>query len=263
MKQKPYKKKRIKFIKKGLRIQILVWSCILGGMSLIGGTFAWYQRVMREAESVTAKVMPPYYLTLLNPSETALLEMSVGSLMPGQVKQQVFCVSNKDNEENEQLDMGGADFDYSMELIFTENLALNYEIYKLEPAEETTGTIMVEDVVESENGTETKVTYWNKVGEALKRTDVSTTRHNEILSGDTSNILNRGKYFSYEKTQTIDNGLHLSSGTGEKDYDSQYFVLEIEWKTEETTNFDKYEKETDMIYILVKALQPEPMKKTS
>ena len=53
----------------------------------------------------------------------------------------------------------------------------------------------------------------------------------------------------------------MSSDADETGYDSQYFLLEIEWDVNEIGNFDKYEKETDMIYILVKALQPEPTKK--
>ena len=99
---------------------------------LLGVSFAWFTLVERSAESDATDVMAPYYLTLLNPSETSALQLSVGSLMPGKTKQILFCVSNKSNEENELINMGGADFDYSMELIHTDNLALNYTLYALE-----------------------------------------------------------------------------------------------------------------------------------
>lgn len=260
MEKQPKKKKDKNSIGKSLRMQILAWGMIVGILMLFGGTFAWYSIKAREAESKPAEVMKPYYLVLLNPSETDVLQLSVGSLMPGRTKQVVFCVSNKNNEENDQMNMGGSDFDYTMELIHTDNLALNYSIYELESvAEGTEGSIVVEDKVTVDGTEETQTTYWKKKSAtALTGTDVSTQRHDQV--GLTGTEINRGTYLSYEK-DAAGAQLHLTSG--DSGYDSQFFLLEIAWDENEVNNFEKYEKETDMIYILVKALQPEPEKKTT
>ena len=101
MEQQPKKRKEKNSIAKGLRMQVLAWAMIVGILMLFGGTFAWYSIKAREAESKPAEVMKPYYLVLLNPSETDVLQLSVGSLMPGRTKQVVFCVSNKNNEEKQ------------------------------------------------------------------------------------------------------------------------------------------------------------------
>lgn len=255
MERQTINSKKKKLIGKGLQMQILVWGMLVIILMIAGGTFAWYSIKERQAESKPAEVMKPYYLVLLNPSETDVLQLSVGSLMPGRTKQVVFCVSNKENEE---IMMGGSNFDYSMELIHTDNLALNYSIYELERTEETgEGSILVEDKVIVEGSEQTIVTKWKKKSEtALSSVNVSTERHSQV--GLTGAEINRGTYLSYE-SDAEGKQLHLTSG--ESGYDSRFFLLEIAWDENEITNFEKYEKETDMIYILVKALQPKPEKK--
>ncbi len=241
-------------ISKRIRASIYAWSFVVACMMLLGVSFAWFTMVERVAESNATNVMQPYYLTLLNPSETSALQLSVGSLMPGKVKQILFCVSNKSNEENELINMGGADFDYSLELIHTDNLALNYSLYALEATTEEEAnefTLIAEDMVMVEGETITKYTYWNKGKEYTgEGNDVSATRHGEIdISGDE---INSGTYISYASTD-----FHLKDDA-QSGYDSQYFLMEIAWKEEATSNFEKYDKETDMIYLLVKALLPKP-----
>ncbi len=246
-------------------MQILAWVALIGTMMLVGSTFAWYSMVKKEADSEQVNVMEPYYLTLLNPSETAVLQLSVGSLMPGKTKQIVFCVSNHNNEE--KINMGGSDFDYFMELIYTNNLKLNYSIYELEAADETNGAIVAEDTITAEDGTVmTTISYWNKKSDStpLSGTEISSMRHVETeLAGDTgediTDIINRGTYVEYDKGVDGTN-FHLSVGTDATGYDSQYFLMEIRWDEAAQGSFDKYEKETDMIYLVVKALQPEPVK---
>ena len=250
MRRRPNKDKK-NFIKKGLRPPVLVWCMAVGALMLFGVSFAWFTKVERTAESKTTSVMEPYYLTLLNPSETAALQLSIGNLMPGRTKQIIFCVSNKNNEGNENMNMGGADFDYSMELIHTDNLALNYTLYELEKTTEENADIVKEDVVTEEGETTTTPRYWNK-GTKFTWTDVSTQRHEELVL--TGNEINSGTYMSYEKNDN--NDFHLSDD--ESGYDSQYFLLEIEWQADAVSNFEKYDKETDMIYVLVKALLPKP-----
>lgn len=224
---------------------------------LLGVSFAWFSLVERSAESDATDVMAPYYLTLLNPSETSALQLSVGSLMPGKTKQILFCVSNKSNEENELINMGGADFDYSMELIHTDNLALDYTLYALEATTEanaTEYTLVAEDVTMVDGEPVTVLTYWNK-GEMFEGVDVSEDRHEEI--GLSEEEINKGTYISYASAD-----FHLKDDE-ESGYDSQYFLMEIAWQDEATSNFEKYDKETDMIYLLVKALLPEPEKEVT
>ncbi len=231
---------------------IFAWCILVGCLMLFGVSFAWFSVVERSAESKAIDVMQPYYLTLLNPSETSVLQLSVGSLMPGRTKQILFCVSNKSNEENELINMGGADFDYSMELIHTDNLALNYTLYALEATTEeeaTESTLIAEDTVTIEGETITTLTYWNK-GQQFVGEDVSQARHTEINLTGTE--INSGTYMSYAS-----DNFHLKDDA-ESGYDSQYFLMEIAWKEDATSNFEKYDKETDMIYLLVKALLPEP-----
>lgn len=245
------------------RYRIMLLCACVAVVVASAATFAWYSTQERYADSAPAEVMKPYYLTLRNPSDTAALELSVGNLFPGDTKQVVFCVSNKNNEKT-GLDMGVTSFAYSIELIHTENLALEYKIYELSKADENTqGAIAVLDEV-SESKAYT--TYWVKkqneehLSPSLTGTDVSDTRHTQV--GLTSPLpVNVGCYMSYKKDMT-GNTLKLKAGedeSGQPTFDSQFFMIEITWQSD--VNFENYEKETDMIYLLVEALQPEPQKK--
>ncbi len=242
--------------KKGTRFQMLAWMLVgsvwMLVMLLIGGSYAWYSAKSKEAESKAADVMKPYYLTLLNPSETDNLQLAVGSLMPGKKKQVVFCVSNKRNEQNQQINMGGSDFAYSIELVYTNNLALKYEIYGLQKVDlADNDTIITNDTV-IQDGEEVVLTeFWEKDANALTGTNVSEQRQEQMEV--TEQVWNKGTYISYEENP------QLYLRTSENGYASQYFVLEITWEEAAGSNFEQYEKETDMIYLLVKALQPEPV----
>jgi len=262
LKTQPEKERKKLHIEKGLRLQIYAWGIIVGIVLLIGtgGTFAWYTLQEREADTETANVVKPYYLTLLNPSETDMVQLSIGSLQQGKAKQIVFCVSNKGNT---QINTDNSPFEYALELIHTDNLVLNYEIYPLESAEsDESGVIVAEDMVtDNEGNTTITTTYWKKSGSALTGTDVSATRHEQLALTDTQDIINRGTYISYGKVEpdgndvvAIDNNLVLDPG--DEEYASAYFVMEISWNI--VSGFEKYEKETDLIYILATAIQPEP-----
>lgn len=293
------KSKRKFHMGKGRRYQILAWSMVVGIVALLGGggTLAWYTLQEREAETAAATVMKPYYLELRNPSETDVLQLSIGSLLQGKTKQIVFCVSS---EEVQQINQDTTLFDYELELVYTDNLALKYEIYPLKKVEvsadqSTENLIITEHEVTTNEGTEeTAVIYWEKMGGALTGTDVSAERWDQAglleassesgsteeneTSGDaeteegtdagdntendadtvTQDIINRGTYISYEiqvdesGNTTVDNNLELTAGENT----AQYFVLEISWAI--SSGFEKYDKETDMIYLLAKALQPQP-----
>lgn len=256
-----------KRIFEGRRYRIMMLCACVAVVVASAATFAWYSAQERYADSAPADVMKPYYLTLRNPSDTAALELSVGNLFPGDTKQVVFCVSNKNNEKT-GLDMGVTSFSYSIELIHTENLALNYRIYGLDAAtQDTAGAFAVLDEVETESGsTQSHTTYWVKKASGgvitpLTGEDVSESRH--TLTGLTDPLpINAGTYVAYKKGA---DGTELTlqanvDANGDPTFDSQFFLIEIDWKDGADTEFEKYEKETDMIYLLVEALQPRPEK---
>ena len=266
-----HKKKRVnkhKRIEKRKRFQMFI-LCTLATIAVCStATFAWYGIKEREADSAPAEVMKPYYLNLRNPSDTANLQLSVGNLFPGDVKQIVFCVSNKNNEKS-GLDMGVTSFEYAIELIHTQNLALEYKIYELIKTEGNSGgSIVVSDIVDENGNTTEHRSYFDlTTGLTLTGEDVSETRHTQV--GLTSTLpVNAGKYTSYTKSTIADaqgNPMNLRLEANVVDdkptFDSQYFLLEIDWKDGADKEFEKYEKETDMIYLLVEALQPMPEKK--
>ena len=174
--------------------------------------------------------------------------------------------------------MGVTTFNYAIEMIHTENLALEYSIYELSstnaPGE---GVITALDtyLVDDGNGAsveETQTTYWVKSQAAALSGDVvSDARHEQVGFTDASgNLLakenlpvNAGKYTAYTK-DSAGELLKLEAGEdaeGNPQFDSQYFLLEIDWEEGADAKFENYEKETDMIYLLVEAIQPEPEKK--
>ena len=277
MRPQPENRKRKFHMGKGLRLQIYAWCMLVGVVLLVGGTLAWYTLREREAETEPTTVMKPYYLSLRNPDDTDMVQLSVGSLLQGKTKQIVFCVSS---EEAQQINEDTTVFEYALELVHTDNLALKYEIYSLtavdeSEAENVEGLITTEREVNGEDGsTSTEIAYWQKTSDALTGTDVSAKRWEQagLLEADadtgdaTADIINRGTYISYEKVEAdgetegavaaVDNGLELTAGADT----AQYFVLEISWNI--TSGFEKYDKETDMIYLLAKALQPMPEEST-
>lgn len=228
----------LKGIRGRMRMQVLI--LLFGVLLLAGITFAWYTWRERAADSKEVEVMEPYYLYLRDKNDAEMVRLAVDSLFPGETKTIYFCVSNGPNEENESIGtMGGGDFDYTMELIYTQNLPLNFSLFELgDSFSEGTGNEGL-----------------------LTPTDVSGERYKEVFGDDMSvaGIVNKGKYQSYV-TGKDGNKLHLSTGKGNdgKDvYMSRFFRMEISCTAD---TFDQYRKETDMIYLLVKAEQPEPVK---
>lgn len=259
MELQPDKRNRKFHMGKGRRLQIYTWCILVGIVLLIGAgvTFAWYSLQERDAETKVAPISKPYYLSLRNASDTAGLQLSIGSLPSGKVRQIVFCVSSEDDTISMNTDI--ASFPYALELIHTDNLPLVYRIYPLANAEESEAEVTItEDGATYGELTLTHTTYWKKSGAALAYTDVSEKRRVEAgLGENTDGIINRGTYLYYGKTDTVDNNLELVPAEGE-DYACQYFLMEIAWGT--STNIGSYDKETDMIYLAAKALQPEPEK---
>lgn len=247
MKEKEQAKKRKKVHKKVrrrhcLRIPVQLAVVLVGLFICIGGTFAWYTWLERAADSKDAEVMEPYYLYLRDENDTEMVRLALDSLFAGETKNLYFCVSNGPNEESGDIgEMGGGNFDYTMELVYTQNVPLTFKLYELDS---------FEDTAMADGGTPLNVTE-----------DKTTERH-QAMFGDISvtDIVNKGKYDTYINGK--DGGkLHLETGTvdGKETYMSRYFRLEV---TCTAATFDDYRKETDMIYLLVKAEQPKPTKRT-
>ena len=103
--------------------------------------------------------------------------------------------------------------------------------------------------------------YFSKVSNVpLNSVDVSESRWKAMYGDDLEGIVNLGRYELFEKgidgkpmqlTTFIEDG-------GNIDYDMDYYLIEIVWNSDE---FEAYSKETDLVYIIVKALQPRPTEK--
>lgn len=244
MKEKEQAKKRKKVHKKVHRrhrpripVQLAVVLMVL--LVCIGGTFAWYTWLERAAGSKDAEVMEPYYLYLRDKSDTEMVRLALDSLFAGETKNLYFCVSNGPNEKSGTIgEMGGGNFDYTMELVYTENVPLTFKLYELDSFEDTATT------------------------KPLTPDEDKTAVRHQAMFGDNpvEDIVNKGKYVTYLNGKD-GKQLHLETGKdgdGKETYMSRYFRLEV---TCTADTFDKYRKETDMIYLLVKAEQPKPTKR--
>lgn len=233
---------------------IVLWTLCLG-LVLLLATGAWYViKSSREVESEDADVMTPYFLYLLNPDDEQSLSLTVGNIHPGEVKQAVICVSNKSPNGLSNLEIGkNSNFAYELELAYTENLPVNYQLYQLDADEN--GSIVVAD----ERGNALK--KFEKLYESpMVSSDVSESRRLEMYGVSRNGIVNLGKYDMYSKGGD-NQALQLSTTTDgtNVNYEMDYYLIEISWK--DGTNFSDYTKETDLAYVIVKALQPEPTEK--
>lgn len=244
------KKKKTRWLKKRVRMQLLAIS-VLVLLFLVVSSFAWYTLRAREAWSQERQVMDPYCLYLRDEHDQESAKLSVDNLSPGEVKEIPFCVSNAPNSD---IIMGGGEFDFQLELIYTENLPLTYKIYELEQKNPDADSVF-EDAA------------------ALKKpvsgTEVTEKRRKEaFLDVEVTDVVNKGRYWLYEKEGRADevseddlNNLHLSTGkdaAGETTYTTRYFLLQISFP--KVDNFQQYNKEADVIYLTATAKQPRPVK---
>ena len=171
-------------------------SAVLGAVILLLlGTGAWYViSSQRDIDTVKTEVMTPYFLYLLNPHDLKSLQPTIGNIHPGEIKREVICVSNQkpDAASNREISRD-SNFLYELELAYTENLAVNYEVYQLEPDDE--GDVLVTD---DTGGTITTLASFSKKYAApMDSTDVSATRRREVYNVSMNGIVNLGRYDSY------------------------------------------------------------------
>ena len=250
-------------------------ACLALVMVMLAGTLAWYVlNAIREIDSKDTEVMTPYLLYLLNPTDEKSLALTVGNLHPGETKQAVICVSSQKPEDIGIMTISkDSKFSYELELAYTENLAVDYNVYELKLVEAEAGDGTTSDgliLVQDENGENTK--YYQKAGNeklANANVDVNAKRQEEMYGGDETSrqsIVNLGQYDLYQtdaarKVLTLNTKVSVDNNN-QVEYDKDYYLIEIKWKEKDgngdSLQFDDYRKETDLVYVIVKAMQPEP-----
>ena len=238
--------KKIVILKRKTKIYIFIalTVCIILAVAVVAFAKYYYHK---EISGKTTEISDSYYLTLLKPDGTDYLNLVVGDMYPKETKQIVFCVSNRDPFPTADItaNAGGSDFGYQLELIHTENLPVTYKMREVIPV---AGQKIDSDYEINGN-------VWRDKG-TISGVDISDSIANELF-GNEEDVLNQGKYIYFEKDSN-GNLLHLSSPTG-IGYERDYYFLEISWNSD-LTNISPYLKETDLVYIVVKALQPKPEK---
>lgn len=258
---------------------VLVLSSIALLFLLIG--FAWYYyQTHRVVHTEDEKIMSPYNLYLLDASGTDYLNFTVGNLHPGETKQVVIGVSNQDPKaETEGFAIAKESvFDYELELAYTKNLPIQYKVYELDKLnrDEIDSENVPEDVikVEEKNGSDGLETigYWKKKlnkdqSNPLIADSSLTDKINKEMYGDETgsipnSVKNLGQYDMYSVGTDGTSKLQLTTtvNNNEVNFDLDYYLIQIEWN--DGIQFEDYKKETDLVYVIVKALQlkPEEMK---
>lgn len=253
MRQKGRKEKAIKKHSGSLaggRMRLRLVSGAAAVLLLFGVSFAWYTFREREAKSREREVMEPYCLYLRDAEDKVSAKLDVDNLIAGETKKIPFSVSNAPNSK---IDMGGGNFDFTLELIHTGNLPLTYTLYELEQKDMSAPSVFEDETA---------------LKKPLQSVDITKARWEEALGVEPSGIVNRGTYLLYEKAggaageaQDTLPYLHLSTSVAENGattYSTKYFLLEIAFPG--TGDFQKYNKEIDMIYLAATAKQPRPVK---
>ena len=242
-------------MKKTIKHKALIINILLVVAMAMMVTGAWYViNSGRKVESEKTDVMTPYFLYLLNPDDEKSLSVSIGNIHPGEVKQIVIAVSSKNEDIDLSYDIAkDSDFEYQLELAYTENLPIDYRVYELE--KDDAGDVTVDDNYGN------SIMKFSKLSDtALTSVDVSEARWEDMYGSDREGIVNLGRYELFEKGS---NGsamqlLSIVEDNGDVIYDMDYYLIEIVWDSDD---FSAYSKETDLVYIIVKALQPRPTEK--
>lgn len=237
-------------------IAILVILCLAAG----GGTFAWYLREdVKQAQTEGAEVMAPYNLYLMNPNARDSLKFAIGNLHPGEIRHRVICVSNRVPEDYEGADymselVKDSEFNYELQLVHTENLAVDYAVYPLKRYEiPSQGTLPSGAFIMEGDEPSYRQYYWMKEASKMRGRDNTEKMVEEVFGEeDTENVVNVGRYLFFG-----DEDMKLAYSNGTYEYD--YYLIEVTWQ--DISDFDVYKKETDLVYVMVNAKQPRPTEK--
>lgn len=255
-------------IEKNKRKVIATSVLIVFNMLLL--SFAWYYyQTHLVFQSEEREVMPPYCLYLVDSNGTDALQLTIGNLHPGEKKQIVVGVSNKAVDGGNQDSFNIARdsmFNYELELAYTKNLPVDYKVYSLAEVEGTNQENALNDnlvVVELETGEGqpvSKVFTKTLLNKNAAESDKITDKNNNDMYGG-SGVVNIGQYDVYDKTSNASFDLTTNvDETGKVNFDLDYYLIEINWQ--QGISFSDYLKETDLVYVMVKALQLEPIEET-
>lgn len=284
MKQKKGKKGTIN---RKIVLGTMIVVCVFLSISL-----AWYYyNTRRLGNSEEREVMVPYYLYLLDENQADYFQLQVLNMHPDEKKQVIVCVSNED-KDGSQLNYSvsrNSLFNYELEMAYTQNIPLNYEIYELEKLDDSMaaeeGVFKTEyeytEIVEDGFGgqtqeTRTGINYWRKkksqagAGDAAvplqpkePASQEETIANNKEMYGTTyeDEVVNVAKYDIYQ-TDADGNQFQLTTSFNGAltQYEHHYYMIEIQWD-DNVRDFSKYLKEVDLVYVMVKAMQPEPKEK--
>ncbi|MGN0341733.1 MAG: hypothetical protein ACI4DO_02975 [Roseburia sp.] len=259
---KTKEKNQKKFHKKiDRRKKVVLFVLTLVLLALLG-SFAWYViSSRRDIYSADEDVMVPYFLYLKNATDENSLNFSVGNLHPGQTISQVICVTNKipeDDTGNIGYEISReSEFAYELELAYTENLPVKYRVYDLK--EDESGDVVVGY---EEDGNPQEKRFSKLAVNPMSPTKKDDIRMQEVFGmeeDELDDVVNKGTYDSYTTggpggTDRLT--LTTSLDQDEVVYDKDFYLIEISWM--DGIDFSNYTKETDLVEVIVKALQPRP-----
>lgn len=256
------KQRKKKLNRKQFLTLVIMFSVLL--LMLI--SFAWYYfKTDKEVDSELADVMAPYYLYLLD-GEGDSLSLSIGSLHPGETKQVVIGVSNKPADSSLNLDdylVGkNSQFDYKFALAYTQNLPIVYSVYELEIVEDES------DITATDQSNNTiylaKQDISKDEAESVRLTEENNEEMYQDAVGDGGSVEDIVNYVQYDLYTTdyksVPLCLETTVNAGSTSYELDYYLIEMEWK--DGIEFSNFIKETDLVYVIVDAVQPEPEVKT-
>ena len=257
-----------------------VLICILLVVLVFGSvSYAWY--VLdgdREAYTEAKNVMVPYYLYLVNDEKTESAQLSIDSMYPGETKRAVICVSNMSGVAGSGIALeDDLEYVYEVGLAYTQNMPLVYTLYELvttnimpdESEEYYTIGLSTDDTSDDIYLIKKKCSS-NTAGDGsitalsldTNASDIATEVYNkEMYGNDWQTIVNRVQYDIYTKG-TMEDGMpeapffKLTAQEAVNGVAYDFYLIEIDWK--ENTAFHDYIKETDLIYVNVKTVQPKP-----
>lgn len=244
--------------------QLIVAMALVMVLILALVTYAWYTLLQnRRVNSEKRDVMQPYYLYLVEPNGTDSLRLSVGNLHPGETKQIMIGVTNQkpNNEGGVSYQIGkNSSFHYDLELAYTRNLPLNFTVYALTENDQASGESAYTATWTNQNNQSVTKKYekslLTKNGDSSKQ--LTDKNNSEMYGADNvDQTVNKATYDVYDKNGTSNFELKTTVGEdGKVSFDLNYYLIELSWR--EGISFPDYLKETDLMYVMVNAMQLEP-----
>lgn len=244
--------------------QLIVAMALVMVLILALVTYAWYTLLQnRRVNSEKRDVMQPYYLYLVEPNGTDSLRLSVGNLHPGETKQIMIGVTNQkpNNESSVSYQIGkNSSFHYDLELAYTNNLPLSFTVYALKEDAQASGESAYTATWTDKSDQKVTKTY-NKtqITKNVDRSGSMTTKNNNEMYGadNVEQTVNQATYDVYDKNGDTDFQLSTKiDENGDVTFDLNYYLIELSWQND--ISFPDYLKETDLMYVMVNAMQLEP-----